>query len=215
MVAIIVLSSVLLTSLISGVLGMAGGVILMGILGLLLPIEYAMLVHGVSQFTANGARAILSKQYIYWPVVKGYVRGVATIMFLTAFYFPVPSKKVMFLALSLFALLGVLPAISSKLDITKKFRGYFCGLLVTPAQLIAGASGGALDIFFQDPRLNRFQVVATKSLTQTVSHLVKCLFYSNIINFHSIGTQIPLSLIPAIIMISIIGTFLGKLLIPV
>ena len=47
----------LVTSFISGILGMAGGMILMGVLLALLPLPAAMLLHGISQLTANGWRA--------------------------------------------------------------------------------------------------------------------------------------------------------------
>ena len=41
--------AVLITSFISGILGMAGGMILMGVLLALLPLPTAMVLHGVTQ----------------------------------------------------------------------------------------------------------------------------------------------------------------------
>lgn len=47
------------TALLSGIFGMAGGLVLMGALALLLPISAAFVTHGIIQTIANGWRAIL------------------------------------------------------------------------------------------------------------------------------------------------------------
>jgi hypothetical protein len=52
---LILSTSVLATSFISGIFGMAGGMVLMGILLLLLSVEQAMVIHGVAQFASNGS----------------------------------------------------------------------------------------------------------------------------------------------------------------
>ena len=46
----------LVTSFISGIFGMAGGMLLIGFLLLFLPVPVAMVFHGVIQITANGWR---------------------------------------------------------------------------------------------------------------------------------------------------------------
>ncbi|MDO8379597.1 MAG: sulfite exporter TauE/SafE family protein, partial [Phenylobacterium sp.] len=47
------------TATLSGVFGMAGGLVLMGGLALVLPVSAAFVTHGVLQLVANGWRAIL------------------------------------------------------------------------------------------------------------------------------------------------------------
>jgi hypothetical protein len=64
----------LVTSFISGILGMAGGMILMGVLLAFLPLAAAMMLHGVCQFTANGWRAFSCCREIDWRVFRGYDR---------------------------------------------------------------------------------------------------------------------------------------------
>ena len=49
--------AVLATSFLSGVVGMAGGMILMGILLLMMDVTAAMVLYGVTQTAANGWRA--------------------------------------------------------------------------------------------------------------------------------------------------------------
>jgi uncharacterized membrane protein YfcA len=53
----LLLVSVLLTSILSGILGMAGGMILMAILVSTVSVATAMMIHGVVQATSNGSRA--------------------------------------------------------------------------------------------------------------------------------------------------------------
>ena len=47
-----------ITSAISGIFGMSGGMILMGYLAFVLPVSAAMMMHGATQAVANGYRAI-------------------------------------------------------------------------------------------------------------------------------------------------------------
>jgi uncharacterized protein (DUF697 family) len=54
MFSAVTLSSSLAISFISGLLGMAVGMMLMGILLALLPLRAAMMLHGISQLSANG-----------------------------------------------------------------------------------------------------------------------------------------------------------------
>src|SRR6476660_3029640 len=76
-VAILLLLAVsaLLTSFISGILGMAGGMILMGILLALLPLPVAMMLHGITQLASNAWRALLWRKEVDWRVVRGYFYG--------------------------------------------------------------------------------------------------------------------------------------------
>lgn len=60
---------VFVTSTLSGVLGMAGGMILMAVLATTLPIAAAMMLHGAVQLTANGSRAWFLREHIQWMVL--------------------------------------------------------------------------------------------------------------------------------------------------
>src|SRR3954466_14498404 len=68
-------ASVLSTSFVSGVFGMAGGMILMGLLLSLMPLAPAMALHAITQIAANIARAFLWRQHIGWPIVARYAAG--------------------------------------------------------------------------------------------------------------------------------------------
>src|SRR6476660_4798012 len=76
-VAILLLLAVsaLVTSFISGILGMAGGMILMGILLAVLPLPVAMMLHGITQLASNAWRAFLWRDQVDWRVFRGYLYG--------------------------------------------------------------------------------------------------------------------------------------------
>ncbi len=63
------------TSFISGIFGMAGGMLLIGFLLLLLPVPVAMVFHGVIQIAANGWRSWLWRYHINWRVVAEFGLG--------------------------------------------------------------------------------------------------------------------------------------------
>lgn len=60
------------TSVLSGVFGMAGGLILMGVYATVLPVATAMVLHGTTQIAANGMRAVLLFRQVYAPGLRAY-----------------------------------------------------------------------------------------------------------------------------------------------
>jgi len=63
------------TSFISGIFGMAGGMLLIGFLLMILPVPVAMVFHGVIQIAANSWRSWLWRRHINWGVVLGFGMG--------------------------------------------------------------------------------------------------------------------------------------------
>src|SRR5215475_4836583 len=98
-------ASVLSTSFISGVFGMAGGMILIGLLLSFMPVAPAMALHGISQIASNGARAWLWRRQILWPIMLRYAVGALAATILVALGPAAPSKPaaLIFLGLATFA----------------------------------------------------------------------------------------------------------------
>ena len=175
--ALFLIITAFLTALLSGIFGMAGGLVLMGALALVLPVSAAFVTHGLLQLVANGWRAILHRQHIAWPIFWNYVLAstiAAIVVMLIAF---APSKPLLFLLLGLVPLLVWLPKGWLKLDASKKSHALASGFVVTALNLTAGVAGPLLDIFFVRTELTRHQIVATKSATQVFSHFAKVVVY--------------------------------------
>ena len=71
----VVVHIAIVTSFLSGIFGMAGGMILMGLLLALMPLPAAMVLHGVTQLTSNGWRAWLWRAHIDWRIVGRFAVG--------------------------------------------------------------------------------------------------------------------------------------------
>lgn len=177
----ILLVSVLLTSILSGILGMAGGMILMAILVSVVSVSAAMMIHGAVQATANGSRAWFLRTHIQWHILPAYGLGAA--LTLCAFWALtlVPDASVILIIVGLLPWLARLIPKLRGLDVCHRPTAFLCGAVVTSAQLFAGASGPLLDVFYLNSPLNRYQVIASKALTQTLGHLLKLVYYGLII----------------------------------
>ena len=89
------------TSFISGIFGMAGGMLLIGFLLMMLPVPVAMVFHGVIQIAANGWRSYLWRHHINWAVVLEFGLGsVFSLVVFSSLAF-VPPKWVVLMAVGL------------------------------------------------------------------------------------------------------------------
>lgn len=176
--AAFLIATAFLTATLSGIFGMAGGLVLMGALAFVLPVSAAFVTHGLLQLVANGWRAALHRQHISWPILINYAiasAGAGAVVALVSF---APSKPLLFLLLGLVPMLVWLPKRWVQLDAGKPAHALSSGFLVTALNLTAGVAGPLLDIFFVRTALTRHQIVATKAATQVFSHLAKILVYA-------------------------------------
>ncbi|MET0182576.1 MAG: sulfite exporter TauE/SafE family protein [Caulobacterales bacterium] len=171
------LALVLVTATVSGVFGMAGGLMLMGGLTLVMPVQAAMVTHGAVQLVSNGWRAVIHRRHIGWPIIAFYAAGSLMAAFTLAAVSYAPSRAWTFLFLGLIPALAWLPKGVIEADAAKPSHAVICGLGVTGLNLIAGVAGPLLDVFFVRTTLTRHQIVSTKAATQVLSHLSKIIFY--------------------------------------
>ena len=171
--------TIAVTSFISGIFGMAGGIILLGVLLIFLDVAPAMMLFGTIQTAANGWRAALWLRYVDWSIVWRYLVG-STLMFLVLRSVAIiPSKAVIYLGL------GLIPFAADFLpkrltpDITRPGAPYICGAFIILLQLLAGAAGHILDVFFQKSRMDRKSIVATKAVTQVTGHLYRIIYFGS------------------------------------
>src|SRR5882757_4054068 len=89
------------TSFISGIFGMAGGMLLIGFLLVLLPVPVAMVFHGVIQIAANSWRAWLWRHHVRWSVVLKFGSGAAVSLIIFSFFSFVPDKALVLIVMGL------------------------------------------------------------------------------------------------------------------
>lgn len=169
--------TVLVTSFLSGILGMAGGMILMGVLVLLMPVPAAMMLHGITQMAANGWRAWLWRREIDWRVFRGTCLGAVLVLAVFSLLQLAGSRPVVYLVLGITPFISYLLPAALKLNVDRRGHSFLCGVVCTTLALLAGVSGPLLDVFFLTSKLDRRGVVATKAASQTFSHLVKIAYF--------------------------------------
>ncbi len=207
-IAILAISAVA-TSFISGILGMAGGMILMGVLLALMPLPAAMMLHGITQLAANGWRALMWRREVDWRVFRGYCLGaLATLAVFTAATFVVskPAALVM-MGLTPFVTL----ALPEKLHLNVERRGhpFGCGVICTFLSLTAGISGPILDVFFVRSKMGRHGVVATKAMTQSFTHGMKIVYFGGIVVAADRGAVDPWIAV-MMVALAFVGTMLSR-----
>lgn len=202
----LIVCSVFSTSVISGILGMAGGMILMAILVSTLSVANAMMLHGAVQASANGSRAWFLRSHIKWRLLPTYSIGAAASVALFTSLAFVPDPGIVLILVGLFPWVAQFTKGLQGLDITRPRTTITCGFIVTSAQLLAGASGPLLDVFYLKSSLTRHEIVANKALTQTLGHILKILYYGVIV---AVTTTLPSWLFLAAIAATIAGTSVG------
>src|SRR5437868_3301631 len=103
LVITLLLATMVATSFLSGIFGMAGGMILIGVLLALMPLPTAMVLHAITQMASNGWRAFLWRAHIRGRPVAVYLTGCALALAVWSIARYVPDKPIALL------LLGVTP----------------------------------------------------------------------------------------------------------
>lgn len=199
--------TVLVTSFISGIFGMAGGLILLGVLLLFLDVAPAMVLFGTIQTAANGWRAAIWLRYVHWGIVWRFLVGSTVAFALLRTVALLPSKATIYLGLGLIPFAANLLPKSLTPDITRPGVPYVSGAFILTLQLFAGAAGHILDIFFQKSLLDRKTIVATKAVTQVAGHGYRIAYFGSFAA--AFDTSIPMWAYAGAIALAITGTTLA------
>lgn len=173
------LVAVFFTSTLSGIFGMAGGLVLLGILLAILPVGTAIAVQGAIQIISNGSRAFFSRAFIDWKILGIICLGllVAGIILFIVRY--TPDLATVCIAIGLLPILVWIPQSWLALDASKPHHAFICGFVGGGLNLAVGVSGPTVDIFFIRTPMDRRKIIATKAATQVISHASKVVFYWN------------------------------------
>lgn len=173
----VLLVSVFSTAMLSGIFGMAGGLVLLGILLLILPVGTAIAVQGAIQIIANGSRAYFSRKFIDWRVLAIMTLGLFTagaILFSVRY---VPDLATVCIVIGVLPALLWIPQSWLALDASKPHHAFICGLLGGGINLAVGVAGPTIDMFFIRTPMDRRTIIATKAAAQVINHAGKVLFY--------------------------------------
>ena len=215
---IILIISALITSSISAVLGMGGGIILLGIMAIIIPEGYMVIaLHGMIQLFSNTTRTYLFRKHIKQNIIKEFTVGSligacisAVIIFLLIQFYEVNSAneiKVDFLKpiIGVFIIWYLFLKGPKKGKKSKSFIkvGSISGL----ASIFIGATGPLIAPFFLSGKFTKENIIVNKAACQVITHLTKIPLF---IYFFNVSYIKEYSLLLPLIAAVYIGTNLGK-----
>ena len=169
------------TSFLSGIFGMAGGLILVGVLLAVMPLPDAMALHAVTQIASNGWRTALWIRHVRWRIVGAYAAGCFLALGAWSLVRFVPEKPWALLGLGASPFLVRLLPAGLRPNAESPAQGALYGTLCMGLMLLTGVAGPLADSFFLGGKLERRQIVATKSMCQTLSHALKLIYFAGLI----------------------------------
>lgn len=201
--AILFLTS-LLTSIISGVLGFGGGLLLLPIISLYLSPSLIIPIHGLTQLASNSSRVLFSFKNVRWRLLPQFLVG--SIFGVFVFGFLIASLPVAYIPLAIggYILLNMWSTHFSRL--LRRYENYYLiGFIQTGLGLLVGATGPlSLSILTKDLD-DKDEIIATGAVFMSISHLAKVpvfilLGFSVLDNIHIIFYMV---------VASIIGSYIG------
>jgi uncharacterized membrane protein YfcA len=203
---IILIPVALLTSTISGAIGMGGGVALLAVMASILAPGVVIPVHGVVQVVSNSSRTLILLRRVQWRIFFLYLPAQLVGIVIGISIYQGSPMTWLKPAIGTFVLVYLL------WDRFKPKRLQLPLLIFAPAGLIGGlltilvgATGPFLAAFFLRDDIDREQIVATKAVIQTVGHLAK------VPAFLSVGFPYAqhIDLILPLLVCAVAGTWIG------
>lgn len=178
---IALVATMVATAFLSGIFGMAGGLVLIGVLFLVLPLPDAMALHAVTQMASNGWRGVLWIKHVSWRAVAAYLGGCLIAFIAWSLVRYVPDKAIALLALGLTPFLVRLVPANLKPDPQNFLHGGIFGAICMTLMLLTGVTGPILDTYFLGGGLERRQIIATKAICQVFGHGAKFIYFGGLV----------------------------------
>lgn len=197
----------LLAAVLSGVLGMGGGVALLGVMTAILPAPVVVPLHGVIQLVSNCTRTLALLRHVVWRVVAVFAPPlVLGLAFATALW---SGNKLNYLRPVVGVLLLAFVALRRRAPKLRNLPTWTyapLGLVTGFASVWIGAVGPLLAPFFLRDDLEPEQIIATKAACQSISHLLKIPAFV-VLGFEFVGHG---ELLLTLVVVVIVGTLIGR-----
>lgn len=193
-----------LTSTITGIVGLGGGMMLIAILPSFMPINAVIPVHGLTQLSSNFSRALFGYKDIQYEVIPKFLIGSLLGVGLFAGIISLLSLEYVPFFMGAYILLSLWSAKFN--DKIKKFENYYIiGFFQSGLSIVVGATGPlAMTLLLKDYG-DKNKVVVTAAAIMSITHILKLIvfIYFGFVFFDYIG------IIIAMIIGAIIGSWVG------
>lgn len=201
----------LLTSTLTGVIGMGGGLLLLGIMPIFLPAAAIIPVHGVTQLASNSSRAWFGRSHINWDVMSPFILGGVFGTACFALVLRVISLDYLPIFIACYILLSQWSNVFNKL-VSRIESFTLLGFFQVGLSLLSGTIGPVHMVLLNKRYGDKDEVVATAAALMTVKHGLKVIAFAIVgVKLWQYG-DVMLAMIAAAIVGSYIGTKLrGRL----
>jgi uncharacterized membrane protein YfcA len=201
----------LATSILSAIVGMAGGITLLSVMLLFMDPLVAIPLHGVIQLVSNGARTVIQRRHVARGILWRYGLLLFPMGFVGLAVAQALSPSHLRLWIGGFVLLAtwapgwvLLGSHPERIDPKRRF--FALGAAVGVLNPTLGATGPLIAPFFLNIGLPRQGVIGTKAACQALGHLAKIAVFG-LAGFAFRDYWIPLALLSVLV---IVGTAIGS-----
>ncbi|MGB5867859.1 MAG: TSUP family transporter [Arcobacteraceae bacterium] len=192
------------TSLIAGVVGIGGGLMLIAILPNFLPISALIPIHGFTQMFSNVSRAYFGYKDIQFEVVPKFLIGSLIGVGFIALILDMISIEYIPLFIASYILLSLWSTRFN--DKIKKYENYYLiGFLQSGLSVVVGATGPLTTTLLLKDYQDKDKVVATAALLMSITHSLKVLVFI----YFGFKFSEYLDVIVVMVIGVIIGSYLG------
>lgn len=206
-VVAVLLIGTLATSAVSGFLGMAGGVTLLGLMTIVLPPAQVVPLHAVVQLGSNFTRTITYLPHVRWKIFFVYSPPMIAGVVVSAWWRSETSLEWFQPIIGAFILAFL--AYRRRAPALKNLPLWFyapLGVVSGALTVIVGATGPFLAPFFLRDDLEKEEIIATKAVCQTWGHFLK------VPAFLALGFDFfaHLEILAALTLCVVVGTVAGR-----
>ncbi len=208
-VFILLIAVAIIAATISAIFGLAGGAILFFVISQVMDVKTAIPIHSGVQMIGNFSRVSVFLKSIQWKTVGLFCLLLLPGTLLGGAVYKTMDLKWMEVIVGIFIVMSIFVPKITESQINKwtlVILGFFAGFL----GMIVAVTGPFINAFLSMNGLRKENLVATKSVCQGISQLLRIVIFSTMIgfNFNQYYNMIVLLGIGAVA-----GTFLGKFII--
>lgn len=187
-------------------MGMAGGVLFLGILASFVETAYIVPIYATVMMVSSGVRSAFFYKFINWRIVFRYSLGLLPGAFLGIFIFQLLPKDIIKLAMGIFIMLMIFLPVSKKKNRLDMWIFLPVGLAAGFFGIFFGASGPLTSPFYVRQGIIKEAMIGTKSFCSLLEHSLKIALFGmigvNVLDYGNLLLYLIIALVP--------GIYIGK-----